>query len=157
MFEAIKYRWKLRKLEKECNRIQGIYAKHRKGLKGKDLAVLHSEEGSEICPVLEEIDSLKTGRFSQIANRLMVPLPDYNDKELWQDLCYSSRRVALTSKGFWELKKLIRQEKRERREGFVVWLATLTGIIGAITGLAAVLKGTYQRDKDMVPSPAAGQ
>lgn len=138
MFEAIKYRWKLRNLEKECNRIQGIYAKHRKGLKGKELAELHGEEGCEMLPVIEEIDGLKTGRFCQIANRLIVPLPDYNDKELWQDKSYGSG-IVLTSKGFWELKKLIRQEKRERREGFVVWLATLTGIIGAITGLAAVL------------------
>ena len=68
----------------------------------------------------------------------MVPLPESKDKELWKDLYYAGGR-ALTSKGFWELKKLIRQEKRERREGFVVWLAALTGIIGATTGLAAVL------------------
>jgi len=45
----------------------------------------------------------------------------------------------LTSKGFWELKKLVRQEKRERREGFTIWIAASTGIIGALTGLAAVL------------------
>lgn len=138
MFEAIKYRWKLRQLEKECNRIQGTYAKRRKGLKGKDLAELHDEEGSEMLPVIEEIDALKTRRFCQIANRLIVPLPDYKNKELWCNRYYGRGR-NLTDKGFWELKKLIRQEKRERREGFVVWLAALTGVIGAITGLAAVL------------------
>jgi len=141
VFEAIRYHWKLRKLEKECSRIQETYAKLKKGSHGNDLEALHSEEGSEVCPVLEEIDALKTGRFCQIANRLMVPLPDYKDKDLWKDLYYEHSRI-LTDKGFWELKKLIRQEKRERREGFVVWLAALTGIIGAIgalTGLAAVL------------------
>lgn len=68
----------------------------------------------------------------------MVPLPESKDKELWKDLHYAQGR-AMTDKGFWEIKKLIRQEKRERREGFVVWLASLTGIIGATTGLAAVL------------------
>jgi len=138
MFEAIKYRWQLRKLEKECSTIEQSYVKHRKGLSRKQLEELDAEEDSEIWPVLEEINSLKTGRFCQVANRLMVPLPDHKDKELWQDQSYGRGRV-LTSKGFWELKKLIRQEKRERREGFVVWLAALTGIIGATTGLAAVL------------------
>ena len=138
MFEKIKYRWNLRKLEKECNRIRGIYAKHKKGLKGKDLEELHAQEGSEIMPFYEEIDHVKTCRFRQIANKLMVPLPDYNDKELWQDRYYDRGNI-LTSKGFWELKKSIRQEKRERREGFIVWLAALTGIIGASTGFAAVL------------------
>jgi hypothetical protein len=138
MFEAIKYRWELRKLEKECDRITEPYDKRRKGLSIQELEDLRSEIGSELAPVSEKINALKTSRFRQIANRLMVPLPESKDKKLWEDLYYIGGR-ALTDKGFWELKKLIRQEKRERREGFVVWLAALTGIVGALTGLAAVL------------------
>ena len=142
MFEKTKYRWQLLKLEKECSKIQRAYAKHKKGLSGEKLELLRAEVGSEIWPVFEKINALKTRRFRQIANRLMVPLPESKDKELWEDLHYAGGR-ALTDKGFWELKKLIRQEKRERREGFVVWLATLsaaiTGIIGATSGLVAVL------------------
>lgn len=138
MFETIKYRWRLRKLETECSRIRGDYAKPRKGLSGTKLEQLLAEESSEVSPVLEQIDALKTARFFQIANRLMVPLPDYNNKESWEQRYYGRGRV-LTPKGFWELKKLIRQEKRERREGFVIWIAALTGIIGALTGLFAVI------------------
>lgn len=138
MFEAIKYRWELQKLDKECNRIEKNFEKHKKGLSGEHLELLRAEVSSEIWPVFEKIDALKTRRFRQIASRLMVPLPESKDKELWKDLHYAQGR-ALTDKGFWELKKLIRQEKRERREGFVIWLAALTGIIGATTGLAAVL------------------
>ncbi|MFB0552320.1 MAG: hypothetical protein ACETWQ_03300 [Phycisphaerae bacterium] len=48
MFEAIKYQWKLRKLDKECSRIQQTYAKHKKGLSGKELEKLHAEEISVI-------------------------------------------------------------------------------------------------------------
>ena len=141
MFEVIKYRWKLQKLEKECSGIRQAYAKHRKGLSGKDLEELYAEESSVIWPVSIEIDELKTGRICQIANRLIVPLPDSQDKELWEDNPYARTKI-LSTKGFWELKKLIRQEKRERREVFVMWFAALTGItgiIGAITGLIAVL------------------
>lgn len=141
MFETIKYRCELRKLEKEYNRIHKSFEKNKKGLSGKDVELLRSDVSSEIWPVYEKIEALKTSRFRQIADRLMVPLPESNDKELWTDLQYAEGR-ALTDKGFWELKKLIRQDKRERREGLVIWLAiltALTGIIGAITGLAAVL------------------
>lgn len=139
MFEVIKYRWELRKLEKECDRIQDAYAKLKKNAKGDEHERLHWEEGSEVVPLLEKIDTLKTRRFCQIAERLMVPLPESKDKELWKELNYIGERRALTDKGFWELKRLIRQEERERREGFIVWLAALTGIIGAITGLVAVI------------------
>ncbi len=138
MFEGMKYRWQLHKLENECSRIQKQYAKYKKGLSGSKLQEVDSEEGSEIWPVLEEIDRLKSRRLCQIADRLMVPLPDIQDKEQWKEQSYGQGRV-LTSKGLWELRKLVREEKRERREGFVVWLAALTGIIGAMTGLAAVL------------------
>jgi hypothetical protein len=138
MFDAIKYRWKLRKLEKELSKIGDNFAKREKGLIGEELERVEYDEWFELEPIYEEIVALKTKRFCQIANRLMVPLPDHSDKEFWK---YRSdeRTLILTDKGFWELKKFIRQEKRERREGFVVWLAALTGIIGAITGLAAVL------------------
>lgn len=107
-------------------------------MSGEKLELLRAEVSSEIWPVFEKINALKTRRFRQISNRLMVPMPESKDKELWKDLGYVGGR-ALTDKGFWELNKLIRQEKRERREGFVVWLAALTGIIGALTGLAAVI------------------
>lgn len=138
MFEAIKYRWKLRKLEKECNRITEPYDKRRKGLSIQELEDLRSEIGSELALVSEKINALKTSRFRQIANRLMVPLPESKDKELWEDLYYIGGRT-LTDKGFWKLKKLIRKEKRERREGFRFWLVAFTGVIGFITGVIGMI------------------
>ncbi len=139
MFEVIKYRCNLRKLYNECNETENNFEKNKKGLSGEQLELLRAEVSSEIWPVFEKIDALKTNRFRQIADRLMVPMPESKDKELWKELHYARGR-ALTDKGIWELKKLIRQEKRERREGFIVWLAVLTGIIGAATGMIAVIK-----------------
>jgi hypothetical protein len=138
MFDGMRYRWQLRRLEGEVDRIRTDYAKHQKGLSGNELEHLYAEESSMLEPVLAEIDTLKTQRFCRTANRLMVPSPDWQDKELWEELRYGRGKV-LTCKGIWELKKLIRQERRERREAFLVWLAALTGIVGALTGLAAVL------------------
>lgn len=139
MIETIKYRWQLRKLNRKCDELSRFYAdKEAESKNNNDKEMVRAEAGSVIVPVMEEIDSLQTKRFCQLANRLLVPIPDRSNKEMWREKHYSYGRT-LTDKGIWEIKKLIRQEKRERREGFIVWLAALTGIVGAITGLAAIL------------------
>ncbi len=138
MFEVLKYRRQLRKLENQVARMQNSYIELKKKAHGDELAALIAEESSEIVPLFEEIDSIKTRRFRQIANKLMIPLPDYNNKDFWEQRYYGYGQ-NLTTKGFWELKKLLRQEDRERREGYMVWIAALTGIIGAITGLMAII------------------
>jgi hypothetical protein len=139
MIEAIKYRWQLRKLNRKYDELSRFYAEKEAEAKSKDdREMLRAEEGSEIVPIIEEMDSLQTKRFCQLANRLLVPIPERGNEEMWCERYYGYGQT-LTDKGIWEIKKLIRQEKRERREGFVVWLAALTGIVGAITGLAAVL------------------
>ncbi len=138
MFEAIKYRWQLYNLDKKYAKVTNSYKKLRKTAKRDEYQRLREEEGSEVSPILEEIDSLRTKTFCRSANKLLVPQPDYNNKEFWEKRYYGYGK-NLTDKGLWEIKKLIREEKRQRREGFVVWMATLTGIIGAITGLVAVI------------------
>jgi hypothetical protein len=70
----------------------------------------------------------------------MVPLPDYSNKEFWDNSDFEGR-MFLTSKGFWELKKLIRQEEKERREGIGFWMGIFIGITGAITGIIGALIG----------------
>ncbi len=141
MFQAIKYHWHLYKLNKKADEIQNCYKKLKEKAKGDEYQSLQTEEGSEICPILDEISILKSKRFIQIANRLLVPLPEQSNDDFWDKTPYVNRRY-LTDRGIWEIKKFIHEEKRQRRERFVVWIAFLTGItgvIGAITGLAAVL------------------
>ncbi len=142
MFETIKYRLELRKLNKKYDELSKFYAeKEAEAKTTNDREMLHAEAGSEIVPILDEIDSLQSKQFCRLAAKLMVPIPDRKYKEFWRQKQYDYRSI-LTDKGIWEIKKLIHQEKKERREGFVIWIAVLTGItgiIGAITGLAAVL------------------
>ena len=140
MIEAVKYKWELRKLNRRHDELSRFYAeKEAKAKSSDEKQDIRAEAGSVIVPILEKIDSLQTRRFCRIANRLLVPIPSRNDKEMWSEKHYDYGHV-LTDKGIWEIKKLIRQEKRERREGFSFWLVALTGIIGATTGLVAVLK-----------------
>ena len=140
MFEAFKYRCGLHNLYKEYNRIDKSFQKHKKGLSGEQLELLRAETSSEIWPIIERINALKTRRYRQIADKLMLHPLDSKDKELWEDMHYEMGQ-ALTNKGFWELNKLIRQEKRERREGVRVWCTLLAGVIGAIAAVIAAMTG----------------
>ena len=139
MVEPVKYRRQLRELNRKYDELSRFYADEEAKAKGsRQKEEVRAEAGSEIVPILEKIDHLQTRRFCRIANRLLVPIPDRSDKEMWSEKHYDYGHV-LTGKGIWEIKKLIRQEKRERREGFAFWLTASVGIIGAFTGLAAVL------------------
>jgi hypothetical protein len=139
MFDWIKYRWNLNKLYAKRNKKMKKFEKTRKKAKTEESEDPWDEEAIVYNDFQQEINSLISGRFCQIANKLLVPLPDYNDKEGYWTQYQPDGWYYLTVKGIWELKKLIRKEKKERRDGFIIWISTLTGIIGATTGLVAVM------------------
>jgi len=94
----------------------------------------------------EEEDAHLTRTLLGQARRLHVPVPHrYNDdkteSEHWYEGPYTGRWY-LTSRGIAALREEIRREVKARHEGraqWVVWLSALTGVIGAITGLVALL------------------
>ncbi|MCK4914512.1 MAG: hypothetical protein KAS69_07970 [Planctomycetes bacterium] len=144
MLETTKYHYCLKKLYKEQQKTSNLYSHLIVDAKNKkkpqdEIEKLRSEEMNESQIIDEKIGSLVTQRLCKKADQLMVPIPDYHDEEYWNDMCVYRQGRILTTKGVCEVKKAIRAEKRERREGFVVWMAALTGIIGAITGLVAVV------------------
>ena len=139
MFEVIKYRWKLQKLENECREIQRSYAEHRKGLSGEELKQLHAEEGSEVTPILDQISCLKSSRLHAIANRLIVPIPKMQDETYWETSYYTGG-YFLTTEGMNEVRKRIRQERKERCELILIWIPSIVGILGGLIGLITVIK-----------------
>jgi hypothetical protein len=59
MIEAIKYRWQLRKLNRKCDELSRFYADKEAESKNRDdKEMVRAEAGSEIVPIIEEIDSL---------------------------------------------------------------------------------------------------
>ena len=139
MFNRLKYKLALSKLNRKCEKIRKEYDKIKAKAKREEWEALHSEEGSQIVPILEKIALLKTRYFCQIADSLLVPLPDRSNKEFWEELHYEHGR-SLTDKGIWKVKEYIREDKRQRRECFLCWITLLTGLIGVLIGLVAVLK-----------------
>lgn len=96
--------------------------------------------GFEIDIVDWQIKNTMTRALINEADRLFLPVPDENDPEKWEEDPATGKRTFLSPKGIAELRTAIRQEKRERRENIQRWIAILIGLIGALTGLIAVLK-----------------
>lgn len=94
----------------------------------------------------EEEDAHLTKALLGKARRLRVPVPhryneDKTESEHWYEGHYTGR-WHLTSRGVAALREEIRREFKARHEGraqWVVWLSALTGVIGAVTGLVALL------------------
>lgn len=85
-----------------------------------------------------EIMELHTRYLYSKAQKLLLPIPDYNDESYWETPNFSNRR-HLTNKGIALLRSEIRKELHERRVGLLTWVAALTGLVGAVSGLVAII------------------
>ena len=144
MIRVLKYHWQLRKLHKEYDKTSMFY-KHKSEEAKKEhknreeIQNLEDERMNELQYIDEQLDSLVTRRLCKIANKLMVPVPDHENKDLWWEMCVYQPGKVFTTKGIQEIRRNIRTERKERWEVIMVWFALLTGLIGATTGLVAVV------------------
>jgi len=77
------------------------------------------------------------------ADSLGVELPDWDDKTLrghvdWDD--DEREPWYFTPRGIAQVRTDVRAEQKHRREIVAFWLSASVGVIGALTGLAAILK-----------------
>ena len=94
----------------------------------------------------EDEDAYLTKSLLSKARRLRVPVPhryneDKTQSEHWYEGYYTGSWF-LTTSGIVALREEIRREikaRHEARSHWVVWLSSLTGVIGSITGLVALL------------------
>lgn len=87
---------------------------------------------------MHEIDRIRTRRLLRKADRLSVPIPTMSDDgHLWRR-SHQLGTYALTTEGYAEVRRSIRAEKRERREGALAWAGLFIGVLGALTGLLSV-------------------
>ncbi len=138
--------WALQKQLERNERQRDRAIQHTRGLAEKEelfarYRLYHDE-------IQEELDDIVTADLVRQAQRLRLPVPEYptgsgpddDENENWRrGWVYGAR--LLTNAGIAKLRREIRQERKERREGAMTWIAALTGLVGALTGLAAVLLG----------------
>lgn len=138
------------KLEWQRELLDYIYAKEisiaRKSQDHQKIEEIEHERRFEIDLHTEELDLFITKQLLKKANKLRVPTPhrynaDKTESDHWYEGHYTMRWM-LTNKGVTTIRDEIRRELKARHEvraQLVVWLSALTGVIGAITGLVALL------------------
>jgi hypothetical protein len=140
------YRWQLWKLQRLRASISRAgdkrYAEAKKsGASHDQLERVYSDERLELELVDDDINLLETRYLREETQRLLLADPQFTIEDKggpWKQ-SHISGRYFLNSDGIAQLRASIRKEKRERREAAVFWVAAVTGIIGALTGLASVL------------------
>lgn len=118
MSALIRYRWKLRRLFKEMEKIKKHYSKARRYcIKDKktreEIDKLWHDERFEINDIKDEINILVTDHPCNAAHRLLLGIPEIKDETQWAELDLRGRKV-LSPKGISALRTAIRQERRER-------------------------------------------
>ena len=99
--------------------------------------------GQEEEKITKWIEKLQTTYYCNTCQDLLIPIPDKEDKDMYYQYNFDDEKrdvYILTVVGFQKIRKLIREERKEKRESIGFWIAIFFGIIGAITGLVSVLK-----------------
>jgi hypothetical protein len=144
MFGGIINAWHLRKLHKERKKIYAGYKKALDEAKAAqksqlELDRLFFEERMKIQIVDAKIHNLLTQRLIQIADRNLIPRPEFKSEGgAWIQSSVAGH-WHLTIEAIAELRSAIRREKKERSENWRMWLAACTGLVGTLIGLAALL------------------
>jgi hypothetical protein len=133
-------------------RFDEIHAEH-EALKKKyadnpeKLAEVEQEMMSQVRETVSEWERFKSIGMIAEARKFNIDLPSIEEKDAWTGLDGSFGLPYLSNKGKLMMRRLIDEEKTRRREVAAWWwktviipaLAALTGVIGALTGLVAVL------------------
>lgn len=145
MIDYAKYRIALRRLFKQKQKVRAAYAKHvtsaRKDDKNaKEISSLEYEAWYEEDMINEDISILVTTYLVSKATKHFISIPPRKDEGMWEQCNKISERFVLTNAGISALRSSIRAEAKERRDLLIPLIAALTGIIGIVTGLIAVIK-----------------
>jgi hypothetical protein len=89
----------------------------------------------------DDISQLTSDYLQREAERLLLPVPKFSTgSNEWEKSAFTER-WRLTQATMHGLRSAIRAEKKERSELARAWLSGLTGVIGVLIGLLAVILG----------------
>lgn len=139
-------RWQLARAERLWNRDMEK-ARERKVGREK-LEEIQLGWWADTDEIREEMETLQTRRLLRKAHRLDVPYPhrpvgNQQKDENWVQGSMTGSWF-LTTTGINKVRSDIRTEIRARHEArghWIAWISAITGLVGALTGLFAVLYG----------------
>jgi hypothetical protein len=99
---------------------------------------------NELQKITDDENRFTDARLFSKATRLDIEIPSFTESELWQN---TGKSPVLGTKGRLALRRAIDEEKTRRRDVASWWwktvvipgLAATTGLVGALTGLFAIL------------------
>lgn len=144
MLEHLKYRLALSKLFKQKEELRTAFSAdirkaRTEGKRTDDIESIESQSRVEEQMLDEQISILVTNYLIGQASRRFVPIPPHSEQNMWSQCDVISNRYVLTNDGITRLRSALRSEQKERNEMWLTMLAALTGIVGALTGLVAVM------------------
>lgn len=83
---------------------------------------------------VDEIEAIKTRRLLRKANSLDVPYEYPSESSSIWERSHQLHTWHLTTTGYSQVRKAIRQERKDRREAAITWAGVIIGIIGTLVG-----------------------
>jgi hypothetical protein len=144
MFERVKFVsaiYLLMKKQKEIDKSSKARVQQERAGQNRyeEIEGIKGEANHDWFEIEDDISRLRTRYLCRIANRLILPIPDRKDDKMWENTTSYPEEKVLTTLGIAEVRSMIRRERKERIEHTALLIAALTGIIGTITGLIAVI------------------
>lgn len=145
--EAIEFRLKLRRLQREKSRLYELYARgheeyRRLDADDEEIKQLNHEERYNVGIVDEQIYQVHFERITAQAERLSISILDHQQNREHWEVAPLSGRWRLRREALHNLLTAIREVQKERQQAMqakLIWVTAVTGMVGALTGLMSVL------------------
>jgi hypothetical protein len=141
------------RLQRKLSRLERAYRKDEEGtraaveaarLRGASSRDIEEITGGSDAPVIQRrIHEALSNYLIAKAHRLVIPLPDRSEDNLWS-VNSDTGEAVLTRQGINELRSVIRSEEKARREAILMWvpaITAVTGLLGALIGVIATWFG----------------
>jgi hypothetical protein len=140
MFDWLRYRCQLAMLQRRRRRLQAQYSKESREAekqKKSHFELYGRSTSKKEMSIAHAITSLETLYLCSQAEKYMLPAPVLDDFEVDND----SKYAYLTPEAMMQLRSQIRTEQKERSDLARSWLSGITGLIGVLIGLLAIILG----------------
>jgi hypothetical protein len=144
MFDYLQLRWKLWKLARIWDDIEGaskarLEEARKRQASREELHEIDHDAAREYFEYQDDVRAAHSRFLTSKASQLILPIPERVDKAMWEEDYIG--RTSLTELGINTVRSAVRAERKARLEMFLMWVPGVVGILGTLVGLAAILTG----------------
>ena len=140
MYNALLYKYRLWKLQRDKGRARGLYRSRiavakKKGMPQEEINSLISDELFHVEELDDRIVRMQVQFLSGQAEKYLIPIPRFNKEDGSWELHRRMGHWRWSQDTILRMKAAIRDEHKYRREYWQSWVTLSVGVIGALTGL----------------------